>query len=169
VFVTDIGFTTEPVFGPSGTDAIWQLDRSGQLTRVASGNSLLNHPNGIVALDNGLLMVVTYDPFNGTKELFTIDRRDGSKRVVTTLPTGLLDGLVLVPGGVLVSSWVDFSNDSAGVIYRLGNDGSLETVASGLRNPSDIGYDRKRNRMLIPALPDPGNGGQVFIQTLTKR
>lgn len=169
VFVTDIGFTTEPEFGPSGTDAIWQLDRAGLPTLVAAGNSLLNHPNGIVALDNGLLMVVTYDPFNGTKQLFTIDRRDGSKHVVATLPTGLLDGIVLVPGGVLVSSWVDFSNDSAGVIYRLGNDGSLETVASGLRNPSDIGFDRKRNRMLIPALPDPGDGGQVFIQTLTKR
>ena len=168
VYVTDIGFTTVPVFGPSGTDAIWKLTPKGKLSTVATGNSLLNHPTGIAARRNGDLLVVTYDPFNNTKELFTIDKR-GHKTVVATLPTGLLDGVVVIDEGILVSSWVDFSNATAGVIYLVRHDGSVVEVARGFQNPSDIGFDAKRNRILIPELPDPGAGGRVTLQTLRSR
>jgi hypothetical protein len=167
VYVTDIGFTTVPVFGPSGTDAIHKLTPRDELSVFASGNSLLNHPNGIVVLPNGKLKVATYDPFNGTKELFTIDKR-GFKSDVLTLPTGLLDGIVRLDHGFLVSSWVDFSNATAGVIYLVEHDGTVTEVASGFQNPSDIGFDHKRNRILIPELPDPGDGGQVIIRSLRR-
>jgi hypothetical protein len=168
VYVTDIGFTTVPVFGPSGTDAIHKLTPDGELSVFASGNSLLNHPNGIAALPSGKLRVVTYDPFNGTKELFTIDKR-GFKTDVVTLPTGLLDGIVLLEQGTLVSSWVDFSNATAGVVYLVKHDGSIVEVARGFQNPSDIGYDHERNRLLVPELPEPGEGGQLSIRSLRLR
>jgi hypothetical protein len=168
VYVTDIGFTTVPVFGPSGADAVYKVTPRGKVSVVAAGNALLNHPNGIAVRPDGKLLVVTYDPFNGTRELFTLDRR-GTKSGVITLPTGLLDGIVVLDcGDVLVSSWVDFSNATAGVIYRVGRDGTITQVASGFRNASDIGFDRRRNRLLIPELPDPGNGGQVDIRTLSR-
>lgn len=73
IFVTDIGFTTVPAFGPSGTDAIYKVSRKGKLSVIAQGNALLHHPNGIAVLPNGKLQVVTYDPFDGTKELYTIN------------------------------------------------------------------------------------------------
>jgi DNA-binding beta-propeller fold protein YncE len=167
VYVTDIGFTTVPAFGPSGTDAIYKVTPARAVTVVAAGNALLNHPNGIAVLPSGKLRVVTYDPFNGTKELFTIDQQ-GRKRDVVTLPTGLLDGIVLVDGGALVSSWVDFSNATAGVVYLVRNNGTITQVAGGFQNASDIGYDTKRDRILIPELPDPGSGGRVVIRSFDR-
>jgi sugar lactone lactonase YvrE len=171
VYVTDIGFTTVPQFGESGTDAIYKVSaRDDRVSVIASGNSLLNHPNGIVVLPNGNLKVATYDPFRGTKELFTIDRR-GFKSDVFTLPTGLLDGVVAVHGGFLVSSWADFGSATVkpGKIYFVAHDGTASEVASGFENPSDIGYDHKRNRLLIPELADPDNRGTVTIRTLRLR
>ncbi len=168
VYVSDIGFTTVPAFGPSGTDAVHRLTPAGDLTVVAAGNELLNHPNGLAVGANRKLRVVTYDPFNGTQELFSLDR-SGHKSKVVTLPTGLLDGVVALNGGrTLVSSWVDFTNASAGVIYLVGSNGDITTVASGFQNPSDIGYDAKRHRVLIPELPDPGTGGRVSIVALPR-
>jgi hypothetical protein len=168
VYVTDIGFTTVPQFGESGTDAIYKVRAwDDRVSVVASGNSLLNHPNGIVVLPNGSLKLATYDPFRGTKELFTIDRR-GFKSDVVTLPTGLLDGVVALRSGFLVSSWVDFGTATVkpGKIYFVKFDGTVTEVASGFENPSDIGYDFKRNRVLIPELADPDNRGKVTIRTL---
>jgi hypothetical protein len=168
VYVTDIGFTTVPQFGPSGTDAIYKVTPSGDLTTVAAGNSLLNHPNGIVALPDGKLKVVTYDPFNGTKELYTIDMR-GMKTDVIPMPTGLLDGIVALPNGFIVSSWVNFSSatEKFGKIYFVKFDGTVTTIATDLENPSDIGYDYQRNLLLIPELPDPDNRGSLTIRSFS--
>ncbi len=168
VYVSDIGFTTVPAFGPSGTDAIYKITPGGAVSVLAAGNALLHHPNGIAALPNGSLKVVTYDPFDGTRELFTIDQQ-GRKSNVVTLPTGLLDGVVVLEHGVLVSSWVDFTNATAGVVYLVSPDGGVTQVAGGFQNPSDIGFDVTRHRLLIPELPDPGNGGRVVIRTLAVR
>jgi sugar lactone lactonase YvrE len=168
VYVTDIGFTTVPAFGPSGTDAIYRVSQRGRVSVVAAGNSLLHHPNGIAVLPNGLLQVVTYDPFEGTKEAFTIDRQ-GRKANVVTLPTGLLDGVVVLRHSLLVSSWVDFSNATAGVIYCVAPEGTATQVAGGFQNAADIGYDSRRDRVLIPELPDPGTGGRLVIRPLPCR
>jgi DNA-binding beta-propeller fold protein YncE len=165
VYVTDIGFTTVPAFGPSGTDAVYRVSPKGAVSVVAAGNALLHHPNGVTVRPDGRLLVVTYDPFDGTRELFTLDAA-GRKTNVITLPTGLLDGVEITPRGVLVSSWVDFTNATAGVVYLVGRDGSVRQVAGGFQNAADIGYDVRRNRILIPELPDPGTGGRVVIHPL---
>jgi sugar lactone lactonase YvrE len=169
VYVTDIGFTTVPSFGESGTDAVYKVSPAGQLSTMASGNSLLNHPNGVAVRPNGRVLVVNYDPFRGHRDVLEVGP-GGFVRTVATLPTGLLDGVVLLRDGrLLVSSWVDFSNATAGVIYLVERDGDILQVASGFQNPSDIGFDEKRQRLLIPELPDPGAGGRVILRTLGKR
>jgi hypothetical protein len=43
-----------------------------------------------------------------------------------------------------MSSW------AGSAIYRLDKNGSYSTVADSLESPSDIGYDKKRNRLLVP-------------------
>jgi hypothetical protein len=163
VYVTDSGFTTVPAFGPSGTDAIYKITPAGVLSKIAGGNSLLNHPNGIVALPDGKLKVVTYDPFNGTKELYTIDMM-GVKSAVIPMPTGLLDGIVALPGGFIVSSWVGSSDatNKLGKVYFVALDGTVTTLATDLENPADIGYDYTRNRLLIPELPDTNRGALII-------
>jgi SMP-30/Gluconolactonase/LRE-like region len=170
VYVTDIGFTTVPAFGESGTDAIYKITPRDKVSVIAKGNGLLNHPNGVAVLPNGKLQVVTYDPFKGTKELYTIDM-SGNKDNVITMPTGLLDGVVVVKGrGLLVSSWVGFADQSLGKVYLVKPDGSITEVATGFTNyAADIGWDTKRSRLLVPELPDPGTGGRVDIRTLNLR
>jgi hypothetical protein len=170
VYVTDIGFTTVPAFGESGTDAIYKVTPKDEVSVVAKGNALLNHPNGVAVLPNGKLQVVTYDPFKGTKELYTIDK-SGNKADIITMPTGLLDGVVVVKGrGILVSSWVGFEDQSLGKVYLVRPNGSITEVATGFTNyAADIGWDAKRSRLLVPELPDPGTGGRVDIRTLNLR
>jgi hypothetical protein len=58
----------------------------------------------------------------------------------------MFDGLVLLPGGgLLVSS----QHDST--IYRGSGDKLIPLLPSPPR-PADIGFDRKRNRLLVPSL-----------------
>jgi hypothetical protein len=158
VFVTDIGFTTVPAFGPSGTDAIYKVSRKGKLSVIAQGNALLHHPNGIAVLPNGKLQVVTYDPFDGTKELFTINM-GGHKSNVIAMPAGLMDGVVVLDKhNLLVSSWESNS------VYLVKSNGSISVVASGFTYfPSDIGWDSKRDRLLVPQLPEPGDDGILTL------
>lgn len=167
VYVTDIGFTTVPAFGESGADAIYKITAKDKVSVIAQGNALLHHPNGIAVLPNGKLQVVTYDPFQGTKELYTIDMQ-GNKSNVITMPTGLLDGVVVLKDrGLLVSSWVGFEDQSHSKVYLVKPNGTITEVASGFTNyASDIGWDAKRSRLLVPELPDPGTGGRVTIRTL---
>ncbi len=131
--------------------------------------ALLNHPNGIAVLPNGKLKVAIYDPFRGTSELYTIDRR-GNKSDVITLPTGLLDGVVILNRGMLVSSWVDFATATykPGKIYFVTFNGRIAEVASGFENPSDIGFDYERNRILITELPEPDNRGTLTIKAFKR-
>jgi hypothetical protein len=48
-----------------------------------------------------------------------------------------------VHGDILVSSWADSS------VYRFSN-GQGTRIITGVASPADIGYDAKRNRVLIP-------------------
>jgi len=62
-----------------------------------------------------------------------------------------------LPGGVLlVSSW------GASAVFRVAADGRAEAVVSNVRSPADIGYDGKRNRVLIPLFQD----NRIVIQAL---
>ncbi len=172
VYVTDIGFQVEPVtgFGESGRDAIYKISPRGQVSIVAQGNALLHHPNGIDVLPNGKLLVANYDPFMGNKDLFVIDQQ-GNKSAFATLPTGLLDGVVILKTGVLVTSWNGFSDatNKFGKVYFVKfNGGAITELYSGLENPADIGYDFKRNRLLLPELPEPDNRGTVYIRSFNQ-
>ncbi len=62
-----------------------------------------------------------------------------------TLPKGSLDGIELRPdGSALISSW------EANAVFLRKSDGTVETVISNVDAPADIGWDIKRNRLLVP-------------------
>ncbi len=65
------------------------------------------------------------------------------------LPEGSLDGLIRIgDGSFLISSWAGQS------IYQGPSSGPFKTVVSDVKAPADIGWDNKRNRVLIPLFED---------------
>src|SRR5574341_180780 len=148
VYVTDTG--VNPDFSPNGTDAIYRI-KDGTLSTVAKNTSLKN-PNGLTMLPNGRLFVVTFTQEGVTYELSTA----GAQSQVRNLPKGQLDGVEAVSGQVLlVSSW------AASAVYRV-TGANAEVLIANVQSPADIGYDRKRDRVLIPIF----QGNQVKIQPL---
>lgn len=138
VYVTDTGMRAgEKGFEPvPGTAAVHRIAPDGTVDTVIRGEELTG-PNGIV-VDGNTLRVVT---FRGNK-LLRIE--DGKIAETTELPAGGLDGLVRRPDGTLyVSSW------EANAVFG-GQPGSIAQVAGELPSPADIGFDAKRNRVLVP-------------------
>jgi sugar lactone lactonase YvrE len=151
VFVSDSGLSAgKGGLAPAGNDAIYKLAGGGPPEAIIKGKELGN-PNGIVATDDGV-WVVTY----GANQLYRVTA-DGSRTDVTELPAGSLDGLVITPkGDMLVSSW------QAKAVFRGKPGATFEPAVSDVPSPADIGYDTKRNRVLIPVF----TGNQVRIQPL---
>jgi DNA-binding beta-propeller fold protein YncE len=149
VYVSDSGL--KPDFSPSGTDAIYRIDQAGKVTPAARGTEL-NHPNGIAVRPTGRLVVVT---FSKPGELYAVDPA-GKRENVRQMPSGQLDGVVVLPGGpLLISSW------EASAVYRHGG-ARTRVVVSDVPSPADIGYDVKRRRVLIPLFTK----NEVVIQPL---
>lgn len=137
VFVSDSGL--DPKFQPTGADAIYHVASDGKVTPRIKAKDLGN-PNGIAAGPDGALWVVTF----GTNELYAVDAK-GAKAPPAKLPKGQLDGVVVLDGGeLLVSSW------EGKAVYRGKPDGAWTEQVTGIESPADIGFDRKRKRLLIP-------------------
>lgn len=135
IYVSDTGFG--PGFTPTGTDAIYAISNDNVRT-VAKGTDL-SQPNGLLFHD-GALLFVTW----GSGELRRL-KEDGSHELVTKLPKGQLDGIVKSDvDGFLVSSW------EGKAVYRIGDDGDVSVEVGDLDEPADIGYDTKRDRILVP-------------------
>ena len=103
---------------------------------------VLGGPNGL-ALDprTGHLLVATW----GTARILEIgpDRRVRTR--VRHPAFQNLDGLVVTPEGTLyVSSF------TAGKIFRVLPDGTVQTFRSGLASPADIGLDLRKGWLLVP-------------------
>ena len=135
VYVTDSGLTT--AFTASGSDAVYKLTGS-KVTRLTKKGDL-GGPNGVAAADGGAWVV----SFRGKELSFLTDA--GKRERAQELPTGSLDGIqILSDGRLLVSSWESSS------VY-LGTPGTdFVEVISGVEAPAAIGFDAKRNRVLIP-------------------
>ena len=121
---------------PSGTDAVYIIEK-GKVRPIAKMKDL-GSPNGVLATDNGVL-VVTF----GTGVLYRLDN-DGKRKDITPMPEGMLDGIVAVDDSLLISSW------KASAIYKGKLHGTFEVVVPNVKNPADIGFDKKRARVLIP-------------------
>jgi hypothetical protein len=139
VYTTDMGATSDNGdFVSSGTDAVYQVFPDGQY-KVIMKDKDMGWPNGIVVSGKHLI-VVTFQ----SNEVYRV-LKNGQRYILPAPPTGSLDGLVAMDdGSLIISSW------AGSAIYRLDKNGSYNTVADSLESPSDIGYDSKRNRLLVP-------------------
>jgi hypothetical protein len=82
----------------------------------------------------------------GSGELYAIDAQ-GRKTDAQKLPKGRLDGIVVLPGGdLLVSSW------EGNAVFRGKHGGDFTPAIENVKSPSDVGYDTKRSRALVPLI-----------------
>lgn len=135
LYATDSGMA--PGFKPSGTEALYRIGTDGQVQKLKSGQ--LGHPNGVIADGDNIMMVTL-----GSGQAYFFDGQ-GETQAVMTLPFNRLDGLLkLADGRIITSSW------AAKSIFAINNDYTVDTITDGLESPADLGYDSKRNRLLIP-------------------
>lgn len=138
VYVTDSGLN--PDFSPNGTDAVYKIARNGKVTAVARGASLKG-PNGVTVLRDGRVFVVTFSQAGETYSL----GMGGQPENVKTMPKGQLDGVIQTrSGALLISSW------AASTVYRVDRRGRVTVAVANVPSPADIGYDTRRQRVLIP-------------------
>ncbi len=140
VYVSDSGLRAGPDgFAPSGTDAVYRFDPDGTPTRITAGDPL-GRPNGLAAGPDRLVLVSF-----GSGAVFQIDPTNGQTSGLPRPPAGQLDGVVRTSqGALLVSSW------EGQAVYRMGPGGQFTTVVDSVEAPADIGYDARRDRLLIP-------------------
>jgi CubicO group peptidase (beta-lactamase class C family)/sugar lactone lactonase YvrE len=139
-FLNDVASDEEGVVyvTDSGTGVIHRIMPGGSLQRAGE----VQNPNGIQA--SGETILVT----GGNNQIFQLDD-DGALTPTYEAPAGGLDGLVVLDNGsVLVSSWV------GSAVYRFDADGQVTELFSGINAPADIGFDTKRQLVLIPHFKD---------------
>ena len=151
VFFTDSGLQAgRDGLAPSGSDAVYRLIDDDRVVAVKKDPDL-GEPNGLTVGSRGIL-VVSF----GSGEVYRLDA-EGNRTNMMPPSRRQLDGIEMLPdGGFLMSSW----GDSA--VYRIGGDGHVSKEVEHIETPADIGYDAKRNRVLIPL----SNAGQVRIHPL---
>jgi hypothetical protein len=150
LYVTDSAIR----FGANGQEHVGtdQIFRVGPDRKVSSAikSDTLSRPNGITwDAANQRFIVVS---IGGTKSLFAWKPGDAAPAAIGSGPGGY-DGVELARGAILVSSWTDSS------VYRFEN-GQGRKLISGVPSPADIGYDAKRNRVLIPVFT--GNRVEIW-------
>lgn len=137
IYVADSGLKMEGGdFKPTGTDSVWVIEKGK--AKVLAKSTDLARPNGLLVDGKSLIVV----PF-GSNEIYQLDQK-GTKSGGTKLPKGGFDGIVKVGDALLVSSWEGQS------IYKGKLGGSFEPILESLEAPADIGFDKKRSRVLVP-------------------
>lgn len=156
IFITDTGirFAADGSMGPPGKQRIFRF-KAGEPTTVALEGDSLGNPNGIAW--DGTRDTFIVGPF-GAQSIMTWNSGDAVTRPLASGP-GQYDGVeVLSDGRILVSSWADSS-------VHLVEGNRMRKLIAGVPAPADIGYDTRRNRLLVPLF----NGNTVEIWTIGRR
>ncbi len=143
VFVSDSSVKPgEKGFEPQGGDQVLSIDKAGKVKVVAKSKELAG-PNGLFIGPTGLLVNTFL-----TNEVFRLTDA-GVREDIVKMPSGGLDGMLVVGDMLLCSSW------SARAVYRgkLGGT-SFEPIIQNVKGPADMGWDSKRSRVLIPRFLD---------------
>lgn len=139
LYITDTGirFTAAGMEHP-GPDRVFKIAPNRSLSVVVEGHMLAG-PNGITwdAANSRFLIA----PFAGPN-ILAWKPGDAAPTILANGPGGY-DGIEVVGKDIWVSTWADSS------VYRW-RDGTGVNLIKGVPSPADIGYDAKRNRIIIP-------------------
>ncbi len=140
LYVTDtaIRFGAKGAVEHPGTDQIFRI--TGRKVTVAIKSDSLGRPNGITwDKANQRFVVVSF----GGNSVLAWKPGEATTSSLGKGP-GQFDGVEFTKdGALLVSSWADSS------VARYAS-GQGTNVITGVPSPADIGYDAKRNRVLVP-------------------
>ena len=141
IYITDTGIRFDDVGNVlhPGPDRVFRIGPDRKVTIAARGDSL-GWPNGITVDPVGKRFIIV--SFGPSKTVLSWKPGDKAPKVIAK-GAGGFDGVVIAGTKILVSSWAD-STVSA---YESGQE---VKVITGVPSPADIGYDAKRNRVLIP-------------------
>ncbi|WP_437815436.1 SMP-30/gluconolactonase/LRE family protein [Sorangium sp. So ce1078] len=139
VYVSDSGFKIGATGNLEATssDAIYVIEKGK--ARLLAQTTAMHMPNGIAWTDKGLVVCSS-----GAPDVFRLDEKGARQDVTTTAPGGRLDGLVSVGDSLLVTS------HEASAVLRGKLGGTFEVAIPEQKTPTDIGYDTKRGRVLVP-------------------
>ena len=155
IYLTDTGIRIGPDGAMTAPGKHQIIRIAGTQATVAIEGEALARPNGIV-WDNANSRFVI-GSFGGGGVL-TWKKGDTAPATLAA-GSGQYDGIeVLGDGRVLASNWADSS------IHVVSN-GTMTKLIGGVPAPADIGYDSKRNRVLVPLF----NGNAVEIWSLGRR
>jgi sugar lactone lactonase YvrE len=150
LYITDTGirYDSAGTMSHPGPDRIFRITADRRVSVAAEGDAL-QRPNGITwdAAGNRFVVVAFGGP-----SVFQWKLGDKTPTVIAQGPGGF-DGVEVARGKLLVSSWTD--STVAG--YQGGTE---DKMISGVPSPAGIGYDAKRNRVLIPVFT--GNRVEVW-------
>ncbi len=143
VFLNDITVDAEgrTYVSDSSGGIVYRIETDDTYRAFTKGNPLPS-PNGLAARGDDLWIATDTE----------ILRLDKNAEVVSTtaVPTGFLDGLVvLADGRLIVSSW-----DGECVYISTTPDSAFVQLFSNLSGAADIGFDTFRSRVLIPMLTE---------------
>jgi sugar lactone lactonase YvrE len=140
IYVTDTGIRFDDVGNVlhPGPDRVFRIGPDRKVTTAVRGDSL-GWPNGITLDAAGRrFIIVQY----GGKAVLAWKPGDRAPKVIAK-GVGAFDGVEVIGGKIVVSSWADSS------ITRFDSTQGTKII-TGVPSPADIGYDAKRNRVLIP-------------------
>lgn len=138
LYASDSGLNAK--FETTGTDAVYVVTPGKKLTaKVLVKSKDLHGPNGLLVTASGV-HVVSFS----ADELRTYDFKGQLVGAPQKLPAAALDGLVAVGDELLISSW------AGKAVFRGKPGGEFKQVLGNLESPADLGFDRKRNRVLVP-------------------
>ena len=150
IYITDTGIRFDDVGNVlhPGPDRVFRIGPDRKVTVAVRGDTL-GRPNGITLDAAGRrFIIVQY----GGKAVLAWKPGDKAPSVVAR-GAGGFDGVEIIGGKIVVSSWADSS------ITRFDSTQGTKIIA-GVPSPADIGYDAKRNRILIPVLT--GNRVEIW-------
>lgn len=126
--------------GQVGT--VIKVSPSGEVSLLQPRDDIMEKPNGVAVMPDGTLV----HGGRGVNISFR-DRNTGKLLREKTVPTGQFDALVpLADGSLLIAS------QGGKNVYKMSAGGDFTEVAKEIPVPAAIGYDSKRNRLLIPQI-----------------
>lgn len=140
IYITDTGIRFDDVGNVlhPGPDRVFRVGPDRKVTVAVRGDTL-GRPNGITLDAVGRRFIVVQ--FGG-KAVMAWKPGDRAPSVIAR-GVGGFDGVEMIGGKIVVSSWTDSS------ITRFDSTQGTKVI-TGVPSPADIGYDAKRNRVLIP-------------------
>jgi sugar lactone lactonase YvrE len=151
IYITDTGIRFDDVGNVlhPGPDRVFRIGPDRKVTVAARGDSL-GWPNGITVDPVGKRFIIV--SFGPPKTVLAWKPGDRAPRVIAR-GAGGFDGVEVIGGKVVVSSWTDSS------ITRFDSTQATKII-TGVPSPADIGYDAKRNRVLVPVFT--GNRVEIW-------